>query len=429
MYYITFFVGIITGGLSLWLYLMERHAKLKAEAAVAKSLTQIANEKLDSAAKVESELGLRERLMTDAANARSKEQDQRDLAQRSREAKFERQIISYNEIQGENVILKRDLQNIDVNLNKLQMDGELREQKQREIDAKATSLAKRYLSETVKSVVSALGPSNFSACKQRLVDAIQRCREIGFDVSTEEESKLLADLRSDFENAVRAAFAREEQARIKSQIREEEKLKREIDRELKQLERERAAIQAALDQALAAAHGQHSAEVERLQARLAEAEEKSKRTMSMAQQTKSGFVYIISNIGTFGLDVFKIGMTRRLEPTERIDELGSASVPFPFDVHAMIKCDNAPKLENALHRALHKKRINKANPRKEFFKVDLAEIIRIATQNHEGVVEYKADPEALEYHESLTMSEEDSLFIDQVYEAAEDETAPGTDDI
>jgi hypothetical protein len=430
MYYIVaLFVGIITGGLAIWLYLMDRHAKLMAQVKIAESQRKLANEAFDAARVKQEELAVREHHMLEVSKTRAKELDQRQFAQQKKEADFERHVISYQEIQSENVILKRDLQNIDVNLNKLQMDGELREQKQQVIDVRATALAKRYLSETVKSVVDNLGPSNFSACKQRLVDVILRCREIGFEISVEEESKLLADLRTEFEREVRAAFAREEQARIKAQIREEEKLKREIDRELKQLDRERAAIQAALDQALAAAQGQHSAEVERLQARLAEAEEKSKRAISMAQQTKSGFVYIISNIGTFGLDVFKVGMTRRLDPTERIDELGSASVPFPYDVHAMIKCDNAPKLENALHRALQKKRINKANPRKEFFKVDLAEIIRIAIANHEGVVEYKAEPEALEYHQSLTMSEEDSLFIDQVYEAVEDETAMGTEDI
>src|SRR5437868_4948931 len=88
--------------------------------------------------------------------------------------------------------------------------------------------------------------------------------------------------------------------------------------------------------------------------------------VSMAQQTKAGHVYVISNIGTMGDGVFKIGMTRRLTPNERIDELGCAAVPFPFDVHMMIHCEDAPGLENALHHALHKRRINKVNLRKEF---------------------------------------------------------------
>jgi hypothetical protein len=107
----------------------------------------------------------------------------------------------------------------------------------------------------VKSVVASVGPNNFSACKQKLLDVIVRCREIGFAIPTDEESNLLANLKAEFEREVRAAFEREEQARIKAQIREEEKIKRDAERERQQAEKEAQAIQAALDQALAAANG------------------------------------------------------------------------------------------------------------------------------------------------------------------------------
>ena len=269
-------------------------------------------------------------------------------------------------------------------------------------------------------MVAAIGPSNYAACKQRLVDVIARCREFGFSIPDQQEAELVNNLKKEFEKEVRLAFDREEQARIKAQIREEEKLKREIERELKQLERERAAIQAALDQALSAANGQHSAEVECLQARLAEAEAKSQRTKSMAEQTRAGFVYVISNLGAFGINVFKIGMTRRLEPGERVHELGSASVPFPFDVHMMIKCEDAPKLENALHRAFRRSRVNKANPRKEFFRATIDDILKIVREQH-GEVEYTVDPVALEFHQTLTMADEDALFIENVYTSIERE--------
>jgi hypothetical protein len=186
-----------------------------------------------------------------------------------------------------------------------------------------------------------------------------------------------------------------------------------------QAERDRAVVEAALAKALAESDQQHGLEINRLRARLAEAEERAKRAMSQAQMTKSGHVYVISNIGSFGESVFKIGMTRRLEPLDRVRELGDASVPFPFDVHMMISSDDAPALENALHRKFHKMRINRANPRKEFFKVDLDAIRRVVTENH-GEVQYVADPEALEYRQSLTMSEEDEAFIEDVYEKLED---------
>jgi hypothetical protein len=111
-----------------------------------------------------------------------------------------------------------------------------------------------------------------------------------------------------------------------------------------------------------------------LSERLRVAEEKNQRAISMAQQTKSGHVYIISNVGSFGEHVYKIGMTRRLEPLERVHELGDASVPFEFDVHALIPSDNAPALEHALHQRFARNKVNKVNPRKEFFRVTLQDI-------------------------------------------------------
>ena len=111
-----------------------------------------------------------------------------------------------------------------------------------------------------------------------------------------------------------------------------------------------------------------------LEEKLRETEEKNQRAISMAQQTKAGYVYIISNIGSFGENVYKIGMTRRLEPLDRISELSNASVPFSFDVHALIYSDDAPNLEYELHKRFNENRINKINPRKEFYKVNLKEI-------------------------------------------------------
>lgn len=333
-------------------------------------------------------------------------------------AKIESQVISYNELFDENKILKRDLQNVDVNLRKLQLDTELQNEKQNQLDEKCSDLAKRYLNENVKVIGISLNQNNFSNCKSRLQKVIERCRSIGFDIAGDEETGLLDDLKVEYEKVVRAAIEREEQARIKSQIREEQKLEKEIERELKQLEREREAIQVALDKALTEAKDKHSDEVTRLQDKLSEAEEKSRRATSRAQMTKSGHVYVISNIGSFGEGVFKIGMTRRLEPIDRVKELGDASVPFRFDVHMMISSDDAPSLENALHRSLHKLRVNKVNPRKEFFRTEINDIYKIVN-NHHGEVQYIADAEALEYRQSLEMSDEDSEYIENVYNKIE----------
>ncbi len=114
-----------------------------------------------------------------------------------------------------------------------------------------------------------------------------------------------------------------------------------------------------------------------------------------------------------GDGIFKIGMTRRLEPMDRVKELGSASVPFPFDVHMMISCDDAPALENALHHELHTSRVNRVNFRKEYFKTNIKTIRDIVERNH-GEVDYVADAEALEYYESQQMTDEDFSYIESV---------------
>lgn len=123
---------------------------------------------------------------------------------------------------------------------------------------------------------------------------------------------------------------------------------------------------------------------------------------------KAGYVYIISNIGSFGKDVYKIGMTRRLNPADRINELSSASVPFKFDVHAMIFSDDAPKLEADLHRAFEKKRVNLVNNRKEFFHVTLDDIKKELKKHHEELIEISDYPEAEEYYQTLEIQKKNN---------------------
>ena len=119
----------------------------------------------------------------------------------------------------------------------------------------------------------------------------------------------------------------------------------------------------------------------------------------MAQQTKRGHVYVISNIGSFGENIYKIGMTRRLDPMDRIRELGDASVPFPFDVHAIIFSEDAPSLENTLHKAFENKRVNLVNPRKEFFDVTLAEIEAVVHENNASI-QFTQIAEARDFRET-----------------------------
>lgn len=202
---------------------------------------------------------------------------------------------------------------------------------------------------------------------------------------------------------------REEQRRIKEQIREEEKARREYETAMREAEREETLLKRSLEkarqeaeQATAAQRAQLEEQVALLQQKLTEAEAKNQRALSMAQQTRKGNVYIISNIGSFGEDVFKIGMTRRLDPMDRIWELSDASVPFDFDVHAMIACDDAPALESLLHAEFESMRLNKVNYRKEFFRVPL-ERIRALVSDKGYDVTFTLLAEAREFRETQVL--------------------------
>ncbi|HDK6246557.1 chromosome segregation ATPase [Klebsiella sp. H-Nf2] len=205
---------------------------------------------------------------------------------------------------------------------------------------------------------------------------------------------------------------RDAQNEIKRQMREERQRAEELERQQQEAEAKEQELEArrkAVEEALLAADEEHRQELEetrrQLEQEIEDVHKQYERAKSMAQMTKQGHVYIISNIGSFGENVFKIGMTRRLEPLDRVSELSGASVPFEFDVHAMISCDDAPALEYALHNKLSSERMNKVNLRKEFFKTDLNKIIQCVEEHH-GKVEYIADPAALQYYRSLEIAEE-----------------------
>lgn len=202
----------------------------------------------------------------------------------------------------------------------------------------------------------------------------------------------------------------EEQRRIREEMRDEEKARRDFEKALKETEKEEKLLEKAmkeveekLSKAAADERERFERELEQIKQKLAEAEERGKRALSMAQQTKQGHVYIISNIGSFGEEILKIGLTRRLEPLDRVKELGDASVPFSFDVHAMIHSENAPQLEKELHEVFNSKRVNKVNHRKEFFTIPISEVkskvLELGLEPH-----WTMKAEALEYRESLQIS-------------------------
>lgn len=240
----------------------------------------------------------------------------------------------------------------------------------------------------VDSVLSGTRSENVGTLTQRIQDAFALVNFNGqafrnARITSEYLAARLDELRWASAAVALREHDREEQRIIKARIREEQRAQREFERAKREAERDEAAARKAmarmevmLAQATEEQKQKYQAQLDELNIRLAAAEAKGQRALSMAQQTKSGHVYIISNIGSFGENVYKIGMTRRLEPLDRIRELGDASVPFGFDVHALLYAEDAPAVERVLHRQFLLHQINKVNPRKEFFRVQLSDLKR-----------------------------------------------------
>ena len=203
---------------------------------------------------------------------------------------------------------------------------------------------------------------------------------------------------------------KEEQQELRAQMREEAKRETELKKLKKEAEKEAATYEKALEKARKEAQeatgeqlGTLQDKIQTLISQLDEANRKNERALSLAQQTKQGHVYVISNMGSFGDDVYKIGMTRRLDPLDRVKELGDASVPFLFDIHAMIKTDNAPELEKQLHEKFGSNRLNLVNMRKEFFNVKLEDIKDAVTELCDDEFDFIETAVAREYRETMSI--------------------------
>ena len=206
---------------------------------------------------------------------------------------------------------------------------------------------------------------------------------------------------------------KEIQKEIKQQIKEEEKVRREIENEKMKIEKEEIqfnnevkSLFKRLEKAPSDVEKElYADKIRELENKIKELEIDKKNVLEREQNTRAGYVYVISNIGSFGENIYKIGVTRRLEPMDRINELSSASVPFEFDVHAMIFSDDAPKLEKTLHNHFREREVNKVNHRKEFFKVNIDEIEEVVKENHNNTVEFIKVPLAEQYWQSCNLKE------------------------
>ncbi|MBA1259716.1 DUF4041 domain-containing protein [Pseudomonas oryzihabitans] len=257
---------------------------------------------------------------------------------------------------------------------------------------------------------------NVELGEKRILKSFEACNRLGKIMSVE-ISGIYLDLKLDelylaHEFQIKKQEEKEEAKRAREELREQQKLEQEIRSAREKIAKEKKHftvamrdLQARLEQAQS--DEERSAllvKLAEIEAGRAELESEEKLIDYREQNAKAGYVYVISNLGAFGEGVYKIGMTRRLEPMDRVDELGDASVPFWFDVHAMVFSNNAPALEAKLHDHFAAGRLNKVNGRKEFFRADIAEIERIIRENYDAVVEVTHEAAAEQYRESLRMA-------------------------
>ena len=281
----------------------------------------------------------------------------------------------------------------------------------------------RAFNSECEYVISKVRYNNFDTCLKRIKKASETISKLGVVMNISIHNRYyelkVQKLRLALEYQQMKQREKEEQQELRARMREEARIQREIEAERKKAEKEKQHYLNALKEAqkqLAECtdEAQRNALAEKLDEMQIQVSKIDKNLADIDYREANqrvGYVYVISNIGSFGENIYKIGMTRRLNPQERVDELGNASVPFNFDVHAMIFSKDAPALENALHHAFDDRKVNMVNKRREFFNVSLDEIEKVVKENFDGSVEFEKTALAEQYRESLKIKKEMSKCI------------------
>lgn len=283
----------------------------------------------------------------------------------------------------------------------------------------------RAFNSECEYVISKVRYNNFDTCLKRIKKASETISKLGVVMNISIHNRYyelkVQELRLALEYQQMKQREKEEQQELRARMREEARIQREIEAERKKAEKEKQHYLNALKEAqkqLAECtdEAQKNALAEKLDEMQIQVSKIDKNLADIDYREANqrvGYVYVISNIGSFGENIYKIGMTRRLNPQERVDELGNASVPFNFDVHAMIFSKDAPALENALHHAFDDRKVNMVNKRREFFNVSLDEIEKVVKENFDGSVEFEKTALAEQYRETLKIKQEINKLIER----------------
>lgn len=272
----------------------------------------------------------------------------------------------------------------------------------------------RAFNSECDELVSKVKYTNFDASLNKIHKSAEAISKLGTTMDIAITKKYLdlkvKELRLAFEYQQKKQEEKEEQKAARAEMREAARLQKEIEAQRKKIEKEQTHYQTAYEKLLKQLEEDPDnidllAKKSELENQLTDIDKAIKDIDYREANQRAGYVYIISNIGAFGENVFKIGMTRRLDPQDRVDELGDASVPFNFDVHAMIFSDDAPALEAALHKAFEDRKLNMVNTRREFFNVTLDEIKEVVKKNFDKTVEFIDVPDAEQFRVSQKMKQ------------------------
>lgn len=286
----------------------------------------------------------------------------------------------------------------------------------------------------------------YSLKYQKLDDSIDKLKEVtqkylqiagsGNQSIAGTLTKFIGELEYLFINAIKIEYnyyvkkeqAKQEQLAIKEQMRQEAAERKALEAEKRKVAQEESKYNSQIEKLKEQLTSANDSEIEKLNARILELQSQlsdvivKKKEISNLANGKAGNVYVISNLGSFGENVFKIGMTRRLDPQDRVNELGDASVPFKFDVHSFIFSDDAVGLESKLHNILNDKRVNKVNLRKEFFYCTIDELEKLVTEI-EPTAEFNKTMLAEEFRQSQSSNEvytSDESFDDDDFDEDEE---------
>ena len=270
----------------------------------------------------------------------------------------------------------------------------------------------RAFNSDCEDTISKVKYSNYDMSLKKIYQSAESIQKLGtmmsLSITPQYINSKVDELRLSFEYQQKKQEEKEAQKAARAEMREAARLQKEIEAQRKKIEKEQTHYQTAYEKLLKQLESdpnnddllQKKSEIE---SQLADIDKAIKDIDYREANQRAGYVYIISNIGAFGENVYKIGMTRRLDPQDRIDELGDASVPFNFDVHAMIFSHDAPALESALHKAFENRKLNMVNTRREFFNVTLDEIKEVVKKNFDKTVEFVDIPDAEQYRISQKM--------------------------